>query len=104
MCRGSIQEVEDSFASEGLCSSVVEGRRGSSSALVVAPGMHYSSILAGHVPGSQVAVVVDAVLAALTAPSTVLVVLRPETISQTDIGGFFAPSASAELKLGPCDQ
>ena len=69
MCRGLILEAEDSFASEGPCSSVVEGRYGSSSA----PGMHYLSILAGHAPGSQVAVVVVAVLAALTAPGIALV-------------------------------
>ena len=81
MCRGLIQEVEDSFASKGPCSSVVEGRCGSSLALAVAPGMHYLSTLAGHVLGSQVAVVVGAVLAALTAPSTVLVALGPETIA-----------------------
>ena len=94
----------DSFASEGPCSFLVEGRCGSSSAPAIAPGMHYLSILAGHVLSSQVAVVVDAVLAALTAPDTVLVALGTETIAQTDIGGFFAPSASAELKLGPCHQ
>ena len=44
------------------------------------------------------AVVVGAALAALTVPGTALVALGLETIAQTDIGGFFAPSASAELK------
>ena len=83
---------------------MVEGCCGSSLALAIAPGMHCSSILAGHALGSQVAIVVDAVLAALTAPGTMSVALGPETITQTDIGGFFAPSASAELKLGPCHQ
>ena len=81
MYRGLIQEAEDSFASEGPCSFPVEGRCGSSSAPAVAPGMHCSSILAGHALGSQVAVVVDAVLAALTAPGTVPVALGPETIA-----------------------
>ena len=52
MYQGLIQEAEDSFASKGLCSFVVEGRYGSSSAPVVAPGMRYLSILAGHVPGN----------------------------------------------------
>ena len=94
----------DSLAFEGPCSFLVEGHCGTSSALAVAPSMHYLSILAGHVPSSQVAVVVDATLAALIAPSTVLVAFGPETIAQTDIGGFVAPSASAELKLGPCHQ
>ena len=102
MYQGLIQEVAGSFASEGLCNSLMEGRHGSSPALAVAPGMHYLSILAGHVLDSQVAVVVDAVLAALTALGTVLVALGPEMIAQTDIGGFFAPSAFVELKLGPC--
>ena len=81
MYQGLIQEAAGSFAFEGLCSSVVEGRRGSSLALDVALGMHYLSILAGHVPGNQVAVVVDAVLTALTAFGTVLVALGPETIA-----------------------
>ena len=49
-------------------------------------------------------VVVGAILAALIAPGTVLVALGPETIAQTDIWGFFAPSAFVELKLGPCHQ
>ena len=40
MYRRSIQEVEDNFASEGLCSFVVEGRCCSSSAPVV----HTSSV------------------------------------------------------------
>ena len=71
----------------------MEERCGSSSAPAVAPGMHCSSILAGHVLGSQVAAVVGAVLAALTAPGIVLVALGPETIAQIDIGDFFAPSA-----------
>ena len=61
MRRGSIQEANDSFASEGPCSFPVEGRCGSSSAPTVAPGMHCSSILAGHVPGRQVATIVGAV-------------------------------------------
>ena len=104
MYQGLIQEAAGSFAFEGLCSCVVRGRCGRSSALAVAPGMHYLSILAGHVSGSQVVVVVDAVFVALTVSSTVLVALGPETIAQTDIGGFFAPSTSTELKLGPCDQ
>ena len=104
MCRGSIQEVEDSFASEGPCSFPMEGRCGSSYAPAIAPGIHCLSTLVGHVPSSQVVVVVDAVLAALTALGTVLVALGPEMIAQTDIGGFFAPFASTELKLGPCHQ
>ena len=82
----------------------MEGHCGSSSAPVVALGMHYLSILARHVSGSQVAIIVDAVLAPLTASGTVLVAPRPETIVQTDIGGFFASSASTELKLGSCHQ
>ena len=104
MYQGLIQEVVGSFASEGPCSFLVEGRCGSFFAPAVAPGMHYLSTLAGHVPGSQVAIVVGAVLVVLTAPSTVLVAFGPETIAQTDIGGFFAPSASVELKFGPCHQ
>ena len=80
MYQGLIQEAAGSFAFKGPCSSPVEGRCGSSSAPVVAPGMHYLSILAGHVSGSQVAVVVGAVLAALIVPSTALVALGSETI------------------------
>ena len=43
----------------------MEGRCGSSSTPAVAPGMHYLSILAEHVPGSQVVAIVDAALTAL---------------------------------------
>ena len=116
MYRGLIQEAEDNFASEGLCSFVVEGRCGSSSAHVVAPGIHCLSILARHVPGNQVTVVVGAIVAALTAPGTMLVssdtaladigsvALGPEVSAQTGIGDSSLLSASIELRLVPCHQ
>ena len=107
---------------------MVEGRCGSSSAPVVALGIHCLSILAGHVPSNQVAVVVGTVLATLTVPGTALVALDtaltdtgsvvldtalvntglvalgPERIAQTDIGDSSLFSASAELKPMPCHQ
>ena len=103
MYRGLLQEAENSFAFEGLCSFLVEGRYGSSPAPAVAPGMHCSSVLAGHVLSNQVAVVVGVVLAALTVPGTALVGsnIALGLGTQVGIGGFFAPSTSAELKLVP---
>ena len=87
MYRGPIQETEDNFASKGLCSFVVEGRYGSSSAPVVAPSIQCLSILAGHVPGNQVVVVVGAVLVALTVPGTALVALDTDMVgSDTALG------------------
>ena len=104
MYRGLIQEVEDNFASEGLCSFVVEGRYGSSSAPVVAPGMYYLSILAEHVPGNQEAVVVGAALATLAVPGTTLVALDTALVDfwPKMIGGSLAPSAFVELRPGQC--
>ena len=122
MYQGLIQEAKDNFAFEGLCSFVVEGHYCSSSASAVAPSIHCLSILAGHVPGNQEAVVVgtvgitpvglvDSELAALgtdmvgsdtALADTGSVALGPEMIAQTGIGGFFAPSAFAELKPMPC--
>ena len=100
--------MADNFSLKSLCSFAVEGRYGSSSTLAVAPGIHCLSILAGHVPGNQVAVVVGTILAALTVPSTALVALDTDMVGSdtalADIGGFFAPSASVELKLVPCHQ
>ena len=108
-----IQDAADNFAFKGLCNFVVEGRCGSFSALVVALSIHCLSILAGHVPGSQVAVVVGIVLAALTIPGTTLIALDTDLVgsdtalglgTQAGIGGFFALFASTELKLMPCHQ
>ena len=88
MYWGLIQEAEDNFAFEGLCSFLVEGRYGSSFAPAVAPGIYCLSILAGHVPNNQEAVivgttgiapVVGAVLAALTVPGTTLIALDTDT-------------------------
>ena len=110
MCQGFIQEAGDNFASKSLCSFMVEGRYGSSSAPAVAPGIHCLSIHAGHVPGNQVAVVVGAVLAALTVASTALVgsdtaladtrsvSLGPELSAQTGIGDSSLLSAFVELR------
>ena len=107
MYRGLIQEAEDSFASEGLCNFVEEGRCDRSSTPMVAPG-----IIAGHVLDNEVVVVVGVALTALTAPGTVLVgsgtaladtgsvALWPGVIAQTGIG----PSASAGLRPVPCHQ
>ena len=113
MYQGLIQEAEDNFASEGLCSFVVEGRYCSSSVPAAAPGIQCLSILAGHVPGNQVAVVVGDVLVALTIPGTALVALDIDMVgsdtalglgTQAGIRDFFAPSASTELKPMPCHQ
>ena len=65
MYRGLIQEAEVNFASEGLCSFVVEGCYGSSSAPAVAPDFYVSS--------NQVAVVVGIDMVVLTVAGTVLV-------------------------------
>ena len=112
MCRGLIQEVEGNFASKGLCSFMVEGCCGSSSAPAITPGIHCLSILAGHVPGNQEAIA-GAVLAALTVPGTTLVALDTNMVgpdialglgTQAGIRGFFALFASTELKPMPCHQ
>ena len=116
MYRGLIQEAEDSFASKGFCSSLVEGHYGSSSAPTVARGIHRLSILVGHVPGNQVAAVVGAVQAALSVLGTALVgsdtaradtgsvALGPEVSAQTGIGDSSLISASVELRPVLCHQ
>ena len=106
MYQGLIQEAEDSFTFEGLCSFMVEGPGGSSPTFVVAPGVHCPSILAGHVPGNQEAVVVGAALAALTVPGTTQVGLdtAPVDFWPKKIGGSLAPSAFVELRPGQCRQ
>ena len=106
MYQRLIQEVEDSFAFEGLCSFVEEERCDSPSAPVVAPGVHCPSILAGHVLGNQEAVVVGAALAALTVPGTAQVGLdtAPVDFWPKKIRGSLAPSAFVELRSGPCLQ
>ena len=124
MYRGLIQEAEDNFTFEGLCSFLVEGRYGSSFVPVVAASMHCSSILAGHVPGNQEVVVVgtvgiapvgpvDSELAALgtdmvssdttlAGSDTGLVALGPEMSAHTGIGDSSLLSASAESRFVLC--
>ena len=77
-----------SFAFEGPYNFVVEGHCCNSSIPAVAPGIHCLSILAGHVPDNQEAVVVGTtgiapvvgvLLAALTIPGTALVSLDTDT-------------------------
>ena len=104
MYQRLIQEVEDNFASEGLCSFMVDGRCCSSSAPVV----HTSGMEAVGTVGIGPLGLVDSELAALgtdmVGSDTALAGSDTGLGTQAGIGGFFAPSASAELKPVPCHQ
>ena len=114
--------MADSFAFEGLCSFVVERRYCSSSAPVVTLGIHCLSILAGHVPGNQEAIVVGTVgigplgpvdfelvafgtdMVDTTLADTGSVALGPEMSAQSGIGDSSLLSASVESRFVPCHQ
>ena len=103
--------MEDSFAFKDLCSFVVEERYCSSFAPVVhTSGMEVVAVgTAGIGPLGPVDFELAALRTDMVGSNTALadigsVALGPEMIAQTGIGGFFAPSAFAELKPVPCHQ